>query len=532
MSQQPPIDISPENWQIVHEILKRHVPDREVWAFGSRATWTAKEYSDLDLAILGDQPLSLSALAELRDAFQESELPFKVDVVDWAATKPSFRRAIESSRVTLHPQPRKSVKFGVSVERLGDAAEIVMGQSPDGRSVSAFPVGLPLLNGPTEFGRHHPYPKQYTNVVLRRARAGDILFCVRGSTTGRMNWADREYAIGRGLAAIRHKHNAALQPVLRAIIETALPALLAKATGSTFPNLAASQIADIPFPRMNERELTLIARIIGTLDEKIELNQRVSETLEAVARALFKSWFVDFDPVRAKAEGRDPGLRPEIAALFPDSFEDSELGEIPKGWGIAHVGSITDPIRATISPAAFRDEPMSHYSIPAFDAGRLPIKQVGSQIRSNKFSVPQGSVLLSRLNPTTPRVWMPQEDGTLRSICSTEFAVMVPHIVSREWLYGLFSSAEFCGRFAAMVTGTSGSHQRVKPDSLAAMPVVSPPKSVAERFTDFASPVFSRAQRCLSESQTLVTLRNALLPKLISGEIRVSDAERLVEQAV
>jgi len=115
MSEQPPIDISPANWQIVHDILQRHVPDREVWAFGSRAKWTAKEYSDLDLAIIGDEPLSLSVLAELKDSFRESDLPFKVDVIDLATTKPSFRRAIESGKVVVIS------KFGdSSVVRLTD----------------------------------------------------------------------------------------------------------------------------------------------------------------------------------------------------------------------------------------------------------------------------------------------------------------------------------------------------------------------------------------------------------------------------
>ena len=287
----------------------------------------------------------------------------------------------------------------------------------------------------------------------------------------------------------------------------------------------------IPVPVPPASEQCAISGILSALDDKVELNRKMSATLEAMARALFKSRFVDFDPVHAKAEGRDHGLPPEIAALFPDSFEDSELGEIPKGWGIERVGSIANASRSTINPAAYPDEPLFHYSIPAFDDGRLPIKQTGSEVQSNKFLVPRDSVLLSRLNPRTPRVWMPQVDGMLRSICSTEFAVMIPHMVSREWLYGLFSNSEFCVRFAAMVTGTSGSHQRVKPDSLAAMPVVSPPKSIAGRFTDFASPVLLRAWHRLSESQTLATLRDALLPKLISGEIRVTDAERLVEQS-
>ncbi|MDQ3555925.1 MAG: restriction endonuclease subunit S, partial [Gemmatimonadota bacterium] len=98
------------------------------------------------------------------------------------------------------------------IETLGSAAYIVMGQSPPGDAVSPEQIGLPLLNGPTEFGPHYPTPVQFTSDVRKKAVAGDILFCVRGSTTGRMNWADREYAIGRGIAAIRHKDDERVQP--------------------------------------------------------------------------------------------------------------------------------------------------------------------------------------------------------------------------------------------------------------------------------------------------------------------------------
>ena len=102
----------------------------------------------------------------------------------------------------------------------------------------AWRSGVPLLNGPTEFGPHHPTPKQFTTSPRKYAHPGDILFCVRGSTTGRMNWANQEYAIGRGIAAIRHRQESALQPFVRAVIECELVELLAQATGSTFPNVS------------------------------------------------------------------------------------------------------------------------------------------------------------------------------------------------------------------------------------------------------------------------------------------------------
>jgi type I restriction enzyme S subunit len=101
MVDQPLIDISPENWRIVRDILQRYVPDREVWAFGSRAKWTAKEFSDLDIAIIGDKPLSIALTADLREAFQESALPFKIDIVDWANITPSFRQVIQAAKIQI-----------------------------------------------------------------------------------------------------------------------------------------------------------------------------------------------------------------------------------------------------------------------------------------------------------------------------------------------------------------------------------------------------------------------------------------------
>ena len=222
---------------------------------------------------------------------------------------------------------------------LSDVAEIVMGQSPPGDKVSGD-NGLALLNGPTEFGASHPTPVQFTIDARKYAQPGDILFCVRGSTTGRMNWADQEYAIGRGVAAIRHKNDSALQPLVRGVIELGLPELLAQATGSTFPNVSAQQLAEIPYPSLDEDEQRAIAHILGTLDDKIELNRRMNETLEAMARGLFKSWFVDFEPVRAKMEGRDPYLPPDLWDLFPNNLVDSELGEIPEGWEVKTLGDV------------------------------------------------------------------------------------------------------------------------------------------------------------------------------------------------
>ena len=212
--------------------------------------------------------------------------------------------------------------------QLKDIAEIIMGQSPPGDSCNISKNGLPLLNGPTEFGSHHPVPVQYTTDPKKLSEEGDLLFCVRGSTTGRMNWSNQRYAIGRGLAAIRSRKNKKYSSFIKGCLEVSLPNLLMSATGSTFPSVSRDQLESIPIILPPSKKVEFIETILGTLDKRIELNKKTNETLEEIAKALFKSWFIDFDPVKAKSEGRSTGLPDEISDLFPDSFEDHFISNL------------------------------------------------------------------------------------------------------------------------------------------------------------------------------------------------------------
>jgi len=293
--------------------------------------------------------------------------------------------------------------------------------------------------------------------------------------------------------------------------------------GSAQPILNKGHFSQIQIVMPPLSEQRAIAHILGTLDDKIEFNRRMNETLEAMSRAIFKSWFVDFDPVRAKAQGRDPGLPKPIADLFPDRFQDSDLGETPKRWHVGKVNDLATLSRAGLDPGEFPDEVFDHYSIPAFDEGRVPKAETGAAIKSNKFIVQRDCVLLSKLNPRIPRVWLPDVRGSHRAVCSTEFFVALCRSgVSREFLFGLFSSGQFTSPFATLVTGTSGSHQRVKPESLLKMDAVIPPQPLTRSFTEAAKPLLELVSRNIEESRTLAAIRGALLPKLLSGEVRLT----------
>ena len=283
----------------------------------------------------------------------------------------------------------------------------------------------------------------------------------------------------------------------------------------------------ISLPPLGEQQR--IAQILGTLDNKIALNWRLKGTLEAISRALFKSWFVDFDPVKAKMQNRDLGIPKSIADLYPSSLENSELGQIPVGWKNGTLGDVVELLRSQEDPLSFPETTFQHYSIPAFDNGQWSITELGANIKSLKFKVPAGVILLSKLNPEIERVWLVDVHEHDRAVCSTEFLVLSPRApFGRNYAYCLARSSEFRQQIESLVTGTSKSHQRAQADAVLRLPVVLPPKSIVGAFETFSSNFLERVIACRRESRTLAGIRDALQPRLMSGEIRVPKVKETV----
>ena len=406
-----------------------------------------------------------------------------------------------------------------------ELADIEMGQSPPGATVNAVTDGMPLLNGPTEFGLHHPEPAQWTTDPRKRAYAGDLLFCVRGSTTGRMNWADRDYAIGRGVAALRHKAGGEFQPFVRGLIEHHLPELLAGATGSTFPNVSRTQLAQlkvrVPPPDVQRR----IARILGTLDDKIELNRRMNRTLEAIARGIFKSWFVDFDPVHAKAEGREPvGVDPETAALFPDSFQDSPLGKIPKGWEVGTLAGFS-----SLNPEAWSKETRPAV-INYVDLSNTKWGRIETVVTHARQDAPSRAQRVLRPRDTVVGTVRPG-NGSYAFIAehgltgSTGFAVLRPLSVEyAEFVFFAATAAENVAALSRLADG--GAYPAVRPEVVVATQVVTSGDDVIKGFSRLSGPLLAKMAENERESRILAALRDALLPELISGVLRVEDVKQ------
>ena len=491
----------------IEALLREHVPGVEVWAYGSRVSGRSHKGSDLDLVLRGPdlQRIPNGQLTNLIEALEESNVPIIVQTHDWARLPENLHREIEREYVVLVERE----EWGSGNETLADFVNITMGQSPPGNTV--FSMGdIPLLNGPTEFGPHHPTPTQFTTSPRKYAHVGDILFCVRGSTTGRMNWADQEYAIGRGLAAIRHRWTAKLQPLVRAVIEFELPELLAQATGSTFPNVSAAQLAAIPYPNLRGAEQRAIAHILGTLDDKIELNRRMNETLEEMARALFKSWFVDFDPVRAKMERRDTGLPPDVADLFPERLVESELGEIPEGWEVKALGELIELAYGK----ALKADDRKGGSVPVYGSNG----QVGWH--DKKLAVGPGIVVGRKGNP-----------GIVTWAYSDFFPIDTTfYVVPRNTTEGLpFLFFALTAQDLPSVAADSAVPGLNRNLAYMNRQLV-PDKQVIDEFNHYASEIFTRRQSLEEESLTLADLRDVLLPKLVSGEFRVTDVGRHIPE--
>jgi len=300
----------------------------------------------------------------------------------------------------------------------------------------------------------------------------------------------------------------------------------AHATGTTNLGLPRDDFLAFPIPELTAERRLIIEALEG-VDEKIELNRRTSETLEAIVRTLFNSWFVHFDPVRAKAEGRDPRLPRPIAELFPDHFDESESGETPAGWRGGTLAEVAEHPRRGVQPDQI------HAGTPYIALEHVPKRSIAlaqwataDGVGSGKLRFARGEILFGKLRPYFHKVGVAPVDG----VCSTDIVVVRPR--SDEWfglVLGTVSSDAFVEFTNAGSTGTK--MPRTSWSEMERYPLAIPSSALARAFSDTVRPSVDRIIASIHESRTLATVRDALLPKLISGEIRVPQAERMLEAA-
>lgn len=376
---------------------------------------------------------------------------------------------------------------------LSDIAEFVMGQSPEGETCNEAGAGVPLLNGPTEFGIRSPKAVQFTTDPKRFSKLGDILFCVRGSTTGKMNWSDQEYAIGRGLAAMRHKNGAGYKYFLKAVIDFNLELLLASATGSTFPNVSKDQIAnlEVSIPPLGEQKA--IASVLSSLDDKIDLLHRQNTTLEHMAETLFRQWFVEEAQVGWEEKPLKEVVDIAIGRTPPRQehqwFSESETDV--KWISIKDLGN--DGVYIFKTSEYLTKDAVRQFNIPL---------------------IPKDTVVLS-FKMTLGRVAITtQEMLSNEAIAHFKFKTKTPFTKEYLFLFLKTYKWELLGSTSSIVTAINSA-------MIKDMEIAIPDDETMNKFKDSTEPLFNKIKSNQEQIQTLEKLRDNLLPKLMSGELRV-----------
>ncbi len=515
--------------------------------FGSRATGTNTVSSDVDIALFGAR-LTLTDQARLAAQLEEIPMAQSVDLVlhdsvqDRALRDHIRRQGVEwYARTPQHEGSNIASEAGsewpvVTVENLSE--KVAMGPFGSSIKVSTFvPDGVPIISGQHLHGVRvdetpgfnfitHEHAQRLANANVRR---GDVVFTHAGNI-GQVAYIPEcsrfeRYVISQRQFYLRCDTSKAIPEFIARYFTSAegQHQLLANASQVGVPSIAQPvsylRTLQVPLPPLSEQRT--IAHILGTLDDKIELNRRMNATLEAMARALFRSWFVDFDPVRAKMDGRDTGLPKDIADLFPDRLVDSELGRVPAGWPLVPLPEVIE-----VNPP----RPLRKGKIaPYLDMANMPTRghapdSVIQRPFGSGMRFANGDTLVARITPClengkTAYVDFLRDDEI--GWGSTEYIVMKPRApLPNEFAYCLARGSRFRDFAIRNMSGTSG-RQRVPATALHGFSMPFPPERVAATFGLAARTLFARAADALRESRSLTALRNTLLPRLVSGELRL-----------
>jgi restriction endonuclease S subunit/predicted nucleotidyltransferase len=575
------IDLSPDQLGAVRGLLARHVPGCEVRAFGSRVKWTAKSYSDLDLAVVGAAKLEPGRLAELREAFAESDLPFRVDVLDWHAISENFRRIIaEQYEVIQHPDKSSGGRGMAGEQRVRDYVALVRGITYKGSLVgkpgpALLGLGSIHPGGGFREGDYKTYGGECPPKLM--LTSGDLFVSLKGATkdgkmigsvarlpasvpSGRLtqDTVKLEFRNAERAKASTYLYWLLRTPQYRAYCE-------GRATGSAVVALSRDDFLDFPVPTPS-RTRCCIVELLECVEKRIELNRRMNATLEAMVRALFQSWFVDFDPVRlrlsyggqVRVTKDNPaglpadssaiglaavealakaGLDPATAALFPESFQDSELGPIPQGWRVTTLGKEcergggniqTGPFGTQLHASDYVDDGVPSIMPSDLRDNRIEISGI-ARIRDSDaerlsvYRVQPGDVVYSRRGDVERRSLVRREEAGW--LCGTGCLRVR---FGPDGLNPIFGASYLGGedsRAWVVRHAVGATMPNLNTSILAALPMIVPPAKLQARFAEIVGPWDDRGTIALDQSRTLATLRDTLLPKLLSGELSANERE-------
>ena len=285
-----------------------------------------------------------------------------------------------------------------------------------------------------------------------------------------------------------------------------------KIVGTSQPKLPIYGVQDIRITLPQIEEQSKIVNILSVLDQKIETNNQINKKLEEMAQAIFKQWFVDFE---------FPSEDGEPYKSSGGEMIESEMGMIPKGWEVKELRELCDILTKSEKPFENPEKIYEHFSLPACDKGKLAAIECGKNINSNKYKIDSSCILISKLNPNTKRIWDPWCRSE-NAICSTEFIVFKPKIKKlKPFCYEVINSDRFTEFLLANVTGSTGSRQRVQPKSTLNFKFVLPERKMIESLCNLIKPMHDKVKFNIQENTRLKDIRDILIPKLMSGEIRV-----------
>ena len=421
---------------------------------------------------------------------------------------------------------------GWTNSHLDDALEVLIdyrGKSPP-KSVE----GIPVISAKVVKDGHilHPIEQtispDYYSVWMTRGlpKIGDVVMTTEGpmGEVAQIDVSTVKYALGQRVVCMRGRRGVLDNNFLKfLLLSPAQQAILHSfSTGTTVAGISQKSLRSIPVVLPPYREQVAIGRLLGALDDKIELNRQMNETLEAMARAIFRDWFVDFGPTRAKMAGRPPYLAPDIWSLFPSRLDAEGR---PEGWRSGKLGDVAEQVGRTVHPETL--DPHTPY----IGLEHMPRRSIAlsdwdgaGKVTSGKLAFQKGDFLFGKLRPYFHKVGAAPLDG----ICSTDIIVLnARERCAASFVLACISQDEFVAFTDRTSDGTK--MPRTSWTRMEKYGVCLPGQAAFEAFDAIANPMFSRIVFNIHESRTLATTRDLLLPKLMSGEVRVNDNYAAVE---
>ncbi len=400
-----------------------------------------------------------------------------------------------------------------------------------GKSPEKTTFGVPLVTAKIIKGGRIEKPEEFIAETdfddwMRRGmpKPGDIVMTTEAPLGEVAQLDGRRVALAQRVITLRGKPGLVDNTFLKFLLlsNPVQEELRSRGTGTTVVGIRQSELRKVSLTLPPLAEQKAIAAVLGALDDKIELNRRMNATLEAMARALFQSWFVDFDPVRAKLDGRPPpNLDPATAALFPEHFAHGEHGMLPVGWRLFAIEEVS-AINAWTLGKNDDLETLEYVEISEVSRGNITNIATyahGEEPSRARRRVRHGDTVLSTVRPDRGSYFLALNPPENR-VASTGFAVLTPTKVPWSFLHAALTQPEVSDHLGQMADG--GAYPAVRPEVIGAMQVALPNEpNILEAFHSTCAPLFEKAEANRTESRTIATLRDTLLPKLLSGELSV-----------